>query len=191
MSIKKQKTLWERVQVTRTFTGLVMLAIGISGTVCYYEGCGLKKDYDRAIRAFESGKVYLEEIKDDKIKEIEVPKAEAKETEVSKPEPDKETKAETVEETIRRVCREENFGNPDLMVRIAWFESNFNKCVKNPASSAIGIFQILDMHGLTREERCNPEIATRWAVKHFNDGNPWNSSRSKWGNNSVAMGKVK
>jgi hypothetical protein len=85
-----------------------------------------------------------------------------------------------VAKIIYETAQKRNFPDPGLLVRIAQAESSFNTCTKNPNSSAIGVFQILDMHGLSREERCNPEIATIWAVEHFNNGNPWNSSRSKW-----------
>ena len=86
----------------------------------------------------------------------------------------------SIEETIYKVAKEKQFKDPELLVRIARAESSLQACVKNSHSSAIGIFQILDMHGLTKDERCNPKIATEWAVAHFNNGNPWNSSRSKW-----------
>ena len=88
--------------------------------------------------------------------------------------------SDSIEKIIYEVAKEKNFKDPELLVRIARAESSLNPCVKNPSSSAIGIFQILDMHGLTKEERCNPRIATDWAISHFNGGAPWYSSRSKW-----------
>jgi len=39
------------------------------------------------------------------------------------------------------------------------------------------------MHGLSVEERCNPEIATRWTINKINKGglNAWNASKHCWG----------
>ena len=93
-----------------------------------------------------------------------------------------EASSSSVEEIIYDVAKEKQFNDPGVLVRIAKAESGLRQCAKNPSSSATGIFQILDMHGLTVEERCNPRIATAWAIDHFNSGNPWNSSRSKWDN---------
>jgi len=85
-----------------------------------------------------------------------------------------------VAKIIYETAQKRNFPDPGILVRIAEAESSFNTCTKNPNSSALGVFQILDMHGLSREERCNPEIATIWAVDHFAGGRPWASSKSKW-----------
>ena len=87
-----------------------------------------------------------------------------------------------IEEIIYEVAKEKKFEDPELLVKIAKAESGLRPCAKNPASSATGLYQILDMHGLTEAERCNPRIATEWAVDNFNGGRPWNSSRSKWDN---------
>jgi hypothetical protein len=88
-------------------------------------------------------------------------------------------KAPSVEETIRQTAI--NFPEVDTLVKIAECESSFNPKSKNPHSSATGVFQILDMHGLSVEERQDPEIATQWAIEHFNNGHPWDSSRHCWG----------
>jgi len=87
-----------------------------------------------------------------------------------------------IEKLIYEVAKEENFEDAELLVRIARAESSLQTCVKNPHSSAIGLYQILDLHGLTKEERCNPEIATRWAINKIKSGgiSAWNSSRKKW-----------
>jgi len=84
---------------------------------------------------------------------------------------------------IRKVAKEEGFEDVDLLLRIAKCESSFNACAKNGVSSATGLYQILDMHGLSVEERCNPEIATRWTINKINKGglNAWNASKHCWG----------
>lgn len=87
---------------------------------------------------------------------------------------------ESIPETIDRVCKEKGFTRCNLLKRIAFCESSFNPKAKNPKSSARGLFQILNMHGLSKGEREDPEIATQWAITHFNNGKPWNSSRSCW-----------
>jgi len=87
-------------------------------------------------------------------------------------------------ETIYEVAKEKQFEDPELLVRIARAESSLQACVKNPNSSAIGLYQILDLHGLTKKERCNPRIATAWTIDKINAGgiSAWNSSKSKWDN---------
>jgi len=93
---------------------------------------------------------------------------------------DKISPPSSVEEIIYEVAKQKQFSNPEILIRIARAESGMRVCAKNPTSSARGIFQILDMHGLTIEERCNPRIATAWAIDHFRDGHPWDSSKAKW-----------
>jgi len=89
----------------------------------------------------------------------------------------------TTQELITNVAKEEGFEDVDLLLRIAKCESSFNACAKNGVSSATGLYQILDMHGLSVEERCNPEIATRWTINKINKGglNAWNASKHCWG----------
>ena len=89
---------------------------------------------------------------------------------------------ETVKETIERVAEENDFDNIDLLNRIAECESGFDRYAKNPKSSARGIFQILDMHELTEDERYDPEIATEWTIKEIrkNGTRPWNASKHCW-----------
>jgi len=91
-------------------------------------------------------------------------------------------KTETPLETIVRVCKEEGFNDPELLINIAKCESGMNPKAKNKNSSARGLFQVLDLHGLTIEERENPETATRWAVKKIQAGgiSAWSESRKCW-----------
>ena len=88
----------------------------------------------------------------------------------------------TVEEIIYEVAKQKQFNDPALLVRIAKAESSLNTCARNSHSSATGLYQILDMHGLTVEERCNPRIATAWTIDKINKGgiSAWNESRNKW-----------
>lgn len=89
-------------------------------------------------------------------------------------------KVETVEEEIRRVAKD--FPAVDTLVKIAFCESSLDRLAENKASSAKGIFQILDMHGLTAVERFNVETATKWAIaKATKDGfKAWNESKHCW-----------
>lgn len=90
-------------------------------------------------------------------------------------------KVETTEEIIRRVAGD--FPEVETLVKIAFCESSFDRLAENKESSAKGVFQILDMHGLTAVERFNVETATKWAItKATKDGfKAWNASRNCWG----------
>ena len=87
---------------------------------------------------------------------------------------------ETIEEIIERVCQENEFTEVEKLKRIAFCESSNDPEAKNSRSSATGLFQILDMHKLSVEERQDPEIATQWAIDNFKNGKPWATSEHCW-----------
>lgn len=105
---------------------------------------------------------------------INVPIVKAEEVKAEEP--------ETVEEIIRRVSKEKGFQYTDRLVKIAECESSFDPTAENPKSSAKGIFQILNMHGLTVLERFDPETATKWAIGEVekNGFSAWNESKDCW-----------
>ena len=91
-------------------------------------------------------------------------------------------KEENIEEIIERVCQENGFTEVEKLKRIASCESSNDPKAKNPDpnSSAMGLFQILDMHKLSVAERQDPEIATQWAIDNFKNGKPWATSEHCW-----------
>lgn len=93
---------------------------------------------------------------------------------------EKVEKVETVEETIRRISGD--FSEVDTLVEIAKCESSFNRLAENKVSSAKGIFQILNMHGLTAIERFDVEKSTKWAIQEAtkNGFKAWASSKNCW-----------
>ena len=95
-----------------------------------------------------------------------------------------EPRKETSKETIIRVAKEEEFEDIDILIAIAKCESNFDTYAKNKVSSARGLFQILDMHELTEDERYNAEVSTKWTINKIRANGPraWNSSKSCWNN---------
>ncbi len=88
----------------------------------------------------------------------------------------------TITEQIHQIAQNNNFDDAALLVRIAKCESTLNPKAKNAHSSATGLFQILDMHGLTTEERENVETSTTWTIEKINAGglSAWNASRECW-----------
>lgn len=89
-------------------------------------------------------------------------------------------KVETVEETIRRVAGD--FPEVETLVKVAFCESSFDRLAENKTSSAKGVFQILDMHGLSATDRFNVEKSTQWAVDTIEKHGfkPWQSSKHCW-----------
>jgi hypothetical protein len=45
--------VWRKIKLSRFFLGVIMLSIGISGTVCFYEGRDLKTQYDQSMQIWE------------------------------------------------------------------------------------------------------------------------------------------
>ena len=88
----------------------------------------------------------------------------------------------SVEEQIREVAQENGFDDPDLLVDIAFCESSLNPQATNGTSSATGLFQILDMHGLTVAERKDVATSTEWTISKIEKGglNAWNASKHCW-----------
>lgn len=96
-------------------------------------------------------------------------------------------KIESTSDIIVRVAKEKNFEDIKTLLAIATCESgdgkgSLDRYAKNSVSSARGLYQILDMHGLTEDERNNPELATKWAIKEIrkNGTKAWNSSKQCW-----------
>ena len=89
----------------------------------------------------------------------------------------------SVEEQIRQVAADNGFKNEQLLVDIAFCESSLNPRATNAHSSATGLFQILDMHQLTVEERMDVETSTKWTINKINAGglSAWNASKHCWG----------
>jgi len=91
-------------------------------------------------------------------------------------------KPETTKEIVARIAKQENFNDIDLLNRIIECESGWDKYAKNTISSARGLYQILDMHGLSEVERYDPETSTKWAIDRIKarGTKDWNSSKSCW-----------
>ena len=111
--ISKIGKLWKRVSETKTFLAIVMLAIGISGTVDYYEWKELKAEYDAAIEAYERVKEVREnkEVHGDAVSVLDtstqvVPVAEAAEYSAAD-RPEQRELSKEVELEIRKVFGED------------------------------------------------------------------------------------
>ena len=107
-------------------------------------------------------------------KTVVIQVAEAKEIETKKP--------ETTKEIVARIAKENNFNDIYLLNRIIDCESGWDRYAKNTISSARGLYQILDMHGLSEVERYDPETSTKWAIDRIKarGTKDWNSSKSCW-----------
>ena len=162
------------IKKSRFLLGLVCLAVGISFTVCFYEGKQLYKDYSTAMGYYSD---YLDKKDVGEVVSATSQDAPRVEDEVQLHSPD-------VESRIREIAKRENFKNADLLVRIARCESGLipNRRSDVAGSSAMGLFQILDMHGLTVDERCNIDTSTLWTINKIKSGglNAWNASKKCW-----------
>jgi len=45
--------IWRKIKLSRFFLGVICLAIGVSFTVCFYEGRQLKSEYDQSMNIWE------------------------------------------------------------------------------------------------------------------------------------------
>lgn len=76
----------------------------------------------------------------------------------------------SIPDQIRKIAKEEHYQAPEFLVRLAECESRFDPLAKNPLSSARGLFQITDVHGLTIEQRNSVDFSTRWTIHKLQDG---------------------
>lgn len=90
--------------------------------------------------------------------------------------------AYSIQDRIRRTAEAESFNDPSLLIRIAKCESSFNPKAANKISSAHGLYQILNMHGLTIQQREDVEFSTKWVIQKIKkDGtSAWNASKHCW-----------
>lgn len=88
---------------------------------------------------------------------------------------------ETISDKIRREAIEAGI-DPDIALAIAFCESHLDPLADNPTSSALGLFQILDMHGLSTECRLDAGCNIDWALNEMRSRGfgAWNASRSCW-----------
>lgn len=110
-----------------------------------------------------------------------------------------ETESLSYEDRIRKVASEQNFNDPDLLVRMAMCESGnlkagiINPSARNGASTAVGAFQYLEgtwKDGVDKmnvswslEERVDLEKSTLMTIYWINDGqlhNKWKTSEHCW-----------
>jgi len=77
---------------------------------------------------------------------------------------------EAVKAQILAIAEEEGYQAPLFLSRLAMCESGLNPLAKNKHSSALGLFQILDSHGLTVEQRTDVDFATRWTIDQLMEG---------------------
>lgn len=89
---------------------------------------------------------------------------------------------------IEEAANEEGFKDVNLLLRIAEAESSFNRFAKNSYTekgkkyNVHGLFQISDIHGLSKEDREDVKKATKWAIDKIRKGgiSAWKSSEKKW-----------
>lgn len=88
---------------------------------------------------------------------------------------------ESVENKIREAALEVGV-DPDVAWAIAFCESHGIETASNPNSSALGLFQILDMHNLSKECRLNADCNIDWAINEMklHGFGAWNASRACW-----------
>lgn len=109
---------------------------------------------------------------------VHIPKAEAKTIERVHEVTKTIASAETVEQMIRRIAKEENFKWPDYLVKLAHCESRLDPKAVNdrnnkPAHSKDrGLFQINNYwnKNVTDTQAFDPEFSTRWTIEKINEG---------------------
>jgi len=153
---------------------LLSIVIGFTASVCLDEYGKLIDAYNESMEIWNDYNMRKNLGALVKAEACETPRVEE---EASLPSPD-------VESQIRMIADRENFNDDDLLIRIASCESGLipDRRSDVAGSSATGIFQILDMHGLSVEERCDVDIATTWAINKIKSGglSAWNASKHCW-----------
>ena len=90
------------------------------------------------------------------------------------------------QDIIKRVAEEENYGNVDLLLRIAKAESEFDCSVRGRVDKRDrGCFQINSYHNPEVSDECAFDVAcsAKWTINEIKAGRvwKWNASRFKWG----------
>lgn len=168
----------KRFKKSKFLLGAVCLVIGATGMFIWLEG----QDYNDWLQeglSYTHREIVIKDVGASVKAEVRASQDGSGETQ--SPPPIKEM---SVEDEIRTIAKRENFKDADLLVRIASCESGLiprrDSDVKT--SSAKGLFQILNMHGLTAEERYDTDTSTTWAINKIKAGglNAWNASKHCW-----------
>ncbi len=172
---KTKLSRWQRIQQWRPFIGIVMLAIGISGTVIFYEGKKLAAEHRETMQAYESAQRLLDEIKNNKGDGGPV-----------KAEPNSTPDQSAVEETsslpapgnIEKKILDKFGKDGEVALAVAKAESHLNPTainVNRNGTKDAGIFQINDCHGFSVEERFNADknIEIAFALYQKSGFQPW------------------
>lgn len=181
----KGKKYWTKrfdMRFKQTLLGLSIfcLVVGIIGAVSTYhtkkynsimaEYQGFQERYEKRVQ---HDKKVIEQIKNESISFFKTPVAKAEGLTV-----EKNFSQGTVEQTIRRIAKEENFQWPDYLVRLAKCESSLNpKAVntqgnKPKQSRDRGLFQISDhWHKEVPDSVAyDIESSTRWTIERIKSG---------------------
>ena len=180
----KIKNKKEQVKHSKFLLAVLMLSIGVSWTVVYYEYPILRNDYNKAItiynRSVES-RIETSDVQENSIPEVEeVSTASSPAEELS------------VEEQIEKVALEHGFTDTELLKKMAFCESSLNPNATNNTSTATGLYQFLEGtwqegckatgNDWTLEDRTDVEKATRMAIYFIAKGqiSRWNASAHCW-----------
>lgn len=166
--------VWRKIKLSRFFLGLIMLSIGVSYTVCFYEGMELKTQYDQSMQIWEEHLVHKanaqrsgEEVSDTSV---------SSETSAQVAENVKgQTSASSIKELsdkIHKIFPE----CPDVAVAIAKAESNLVSKYHTNSNGSVdcGIFQINSVHNPTKEQ-CENEEENIKLAKNIYDKSGWNA----------------